>query len=76
MSAGDWDNVVSVSIGIACAFLIMGMAGCTTLSANAIKDAVVAKREQHKQQQCDCTPQPHPGIVVIINENGDGDSND
>ena len=64
----DWDNVVSVSLGMACAFLILGMAGCTAVPVNAIKDAVVAKREQHKQEQCECTPQPHPGIIVIINE--------
>ena len=62
------DGVVSVSLGMACAFLILGMAGCTTLSANEIKDAVMAKREQRKQEQCECTPQPHPSIVVIINE--------
>lgn len=63
------DDVVSVSLGIACAFLIMGMAGCTTLSTDEIRDAVVAKREQHKQQQCDCTQQPtQPGVIVIINE--------
>ena len=68
------DGVVSVSLGMACAFLILGMAGCTTLSTNEIKEAVVAKREQispkreqRKQEQCECT-QPHPGIIVIINE--------
>ena len=62
------DDVVSVSLGMACAFLILGMAGCTTLSTEEIKDAVMAKREQRKQEQCECTPQPHPSIVVIINE--------
>ena len=66
----DWDNVVSVSLGMAFAFLILGLSGCTTLSATKIRDAVVAKREQHKQEQCECTPQPHPGIIVIINEDG------
>ena len=59
---------MSVALGMACAFLTLGMVGCTTLSANEIRDAVVAKREQHKQEQCECTPQPHPGIVVIIKE--------
>lgn len=63
----DIDDIVSVSLGLTCAFLILVMSGCTTLSANEIKDAVVAKREQRKHEQCS-SPQPHPGIVVIIKE--------
>ena len=61
-------NTSSIILGTVCLYLIMGMAGCTTVPVDDIRDAVIAKREQRKQEQCDCTPQPHPSIVVIIKE--------
>lgn len=50
----DWDNVVSVSIGMACAFLILGMAGCTPAGQQAVREAIQTK------QHCD------EGDVIII----------
>ena len=57
----NWDEIVSVSLGMACAFLILGMAGCTPAGQMAVREAIQNK------QQCD------EGDVIIIVR---GDSND
>lgn len=64
-------ELFSMASGVVCLYLllgIVGLVGCTTVPVDDIRDAVIAKREQRKQEQCDCTPQPHPSIVVIIKE--------
>ena len=61
-------ELFSIASGMVCLYLLLGIVGCTAVPVNAIKDAVVAKREQRKQEQCDCTPQPHPSVIVIIKE--------
>ena len=54
-------NSYSVIISAACLFIIMSIAGCTTIPVETVKQAI----EKRRHEQCQCELPQLPVIIIV-----------
>jgi hypothetical protein len=54
----------STIVAIACLYLIMGLAGCTSVSTEAVKKAL----EKRKQEPCQCEQTQSPVTIIFVED--------
>ena len=57
-------NSHSIVIAAACLYLIMGLAGCTTVGTEAVKKVI----EKRKHEPCQCEEQPSPVTIIFVED--------
>jgi hypothetical protein len=57
-------NSHSILIGAACLFIIMSIAGCTTLTTETVKTAI----EKRRIEPCQCEPTQSPVTIIIVED--------
>jgi hypothetical protein len=51
-------------VALACLYLIMVVAGCATVPAEGIKQAI----EKRRQEQCVCEPTQPPVTIIFVED--------
>ena len=57
-------NSHSILIAAACLFIIMSIAGCTTLTTETVKTAI----EKRRHEPCQCEPSQSPVTIIIVED--------
>jgi hypothetical protein len=51
-------------VALACLYLIMVVAGCTTIPVETVKQAI----DKRRQEQCVCEPAQPPVTIIIMED--------